>query len=447
MSDPIFVATPLPQLQRDLLAAAGSPPLLQAYLERLQQLRDAAQFDALRQAAQWLCTHFPACAPGWGWLARACIALGETGAALGALDAPSLAMAPQHYLQCWRGELCLEIGALDRAADALTRALSVADDALLPKIKYHWQRLLWLGVAHGYRDAAISYATRLRQAYPHDACWPHILCSAYQDSGEIAGAFQQGRQAVALYLDGVADAGPLDVHAVPHFVRPEAEAILDRVRAALDAAGIQWCLYAGTLLGVIRDGELLAYDKDLDIAIPAASSRDAVIETMRLAGFQAVPEGANPGEEMAWRIIFATPDSPISLDVFFIHPDGDEHVRLGMQHAGHPVRCRLPRFDFGLHDWRNSLWPVPADPAAFLLSFYGDGWREPDPYFNTVLSNRGRTAASIPVVLGYGYGCLYRALLAEKYAKALSLCAQIQRLQPDPLLDRLAGELRARQAA
>jgi hypothetical protein len=39
------------------------------------------------------------------------------------------------------------------------------------------------------------------------------------------------------------------------------------VRDALDAAGVTWCLDAGTLLGAHRNGKFIAHDDDFDIAV------------------------------------------------------------------------------------------------------------------------------------------------------------------------------------
>lgn len=48
-----------------------------------------------------------------------------------------------------------------------------------------------------------------------------------------------------------------------------ARALLLEITAMLDAAGIDYMLDAGTLLGIVRDGDLIPWDSDLDISIPS----------------------------------------------------------------------------------------------------------------------------------------------------------------------------------
>ncbi|QSX30201.1 LicD family protein [Shewanella cyperi] len=48
-----------------------------------------------------------------------------------------------------------------------------------------------------------------------------------------------------------------------------AEDLLLAIAAELDAAGIVYHLEGGTLLGLVRDGHLLPWDKDLDISVAA----------------------------------------------------------------------------------------------------------------------------------------------------------------------------------
>jgi len=48
-----------------------------------------------------------------------------------------------------------------------------------------------------------------------------------------------------------------------------ARALLLEIAGVLDAAGVDYMLDAGTLLGIVRDGDLIPWDGDLDISIPA----------------------------------------------------------------------------------------------------------------------------------------------------------------------------------
>ncbi len=53
---------------------------------------------------------------------------------------------------------------------------------------------------------------------------------------------------------------------------------LKRIREAMDATGYTWYLFGGALLGAIREGQLISYDRDIDIAVKA---EDADLATIR----------------------------------------------------------------------------------------------------------------------------------------------------------------------
>lgn len=217
-----------------------------------------------------------------------------------------------------------------------------------------------------------------------------------------------------------------------------ARATLDLLRARLNDAGIPWCLLAGTLLGIYRDGDILPYDKDMDLAIPAAIERRRVIAALGESGEFEYRQRFRQRSDDTYSMSFVHAKQGVTVDFFFLHPDGDHHFIAGVDHPAQPMLCRIRRFEFAMHPWRGTQWPIPAAPEQYLEDVYGDKWRQPDPVFDTVLSNPNRLPQSIPLVICHGYERLYECLLEHHWKRAAAYCRQLQARRPDPLLEAIA---------
>jgi hypothetical protein len=125
----------------------------------------------------------------------------------------------------------------------------------------------------------------------------------------------------------------------------------------------------------------------------------------------------------------------IGVDMFFLHPDGQDHFLVGPDHPHQPVLSRIDRFDLGLRDWRGEMWPIPVQSERYFRNVYGDGWQQPDPYYDTIVSNPSRIAEAMPVVLCYGYEKLFGYFRERSWQATMAYCAQLQKRVVDPLLD------------
>lgn len=211
---------------------------------------------------------------------------------------------------------------------------------------------------------------------------------------------------------------------------------LDVLRLCLDTAGIPWCLYAGSLLGVVRDGNLLPYDKDMDIALPAFVDYQQVIQALTgNSDFRRIPKAGIPGETKdIYSMSFMHIEHSTTVDLFFLHPYDKDHYLAGCDHAGQAILSKLRRFDFASHPWRNGKWPVPAYPEKYLEDVYGPTWKQADRGFDTIISNHSRLSVSMPPLLCYGYCKIYATLLAHNWHGCRSYCRQLLARRSDPLL-------------
>lgn len=157
------------------------------------------------------------------------------------------------------------------------------------------------------------------------------------------------------------------------------------VLACLRAGGCHAFPYAGTLLGLARDGRLLAHDKDADLAL--------WLEELPLAaallagrGFQRATD-VPPFSNVA---TFVDPATGYTVDLFGLQRF-DGRIEGGAWLAGRPASHQrvldLPWVDLATRaSPAGEVW-WPADADALLTAFYGD-WRTPDPEWDTLVANR-----------------------------------------------------------
>ena len=150
-----------------------------------------------------------------------------------------------------------------------------------------------------------------------------------------------------------------------------------------DECGIEAFLHCGSLLGPVRDGDLIPNDDDSDLAYLSVCTNpsDIALESYRIeralsaAGYDFVRHSTGhiqvmfPGRSMIDRYyvdiftcfevsgwFYATAHAHEPMDSMRIHPLGTMEVR------GHEL-------------------PVPADPSTIFVAMYGPGWATPDPSY------------------------------------------------------------------
>jgi hypothetical protein len=164
-----------------------------------------------------------------------------------------------------------------------------------------------------------------------------------------------------------------------------AEALVWDLLSRLKQAGCSCFAYAGTLLGLQRDGRLLPNDKDADLAVWLEDYALAcrVLGELGLRRATDVPPFANMAT-------FVEPASGYSVDLFGIHRDPlhgglQGGVWLHGKPASHQRVLRLPWLDLVEHAGPKGTvwWPQPAD--ALLTALYGD-WRTPNPEWDSLVS-------------------------------------------------------------
>lgn len=162
-------------------------------------------------------------------------------------------------------------------------------------------------------------------------------------------------------------------------------ALLRHTLVGLAAQGLTAFATAGALLGLVREGQLLPNDKDLDVVVPVQQLQTAV-DAMPALGWK-----------MAWTVVkavnfrsFVHTQHAITLDLFGYEPDAaNACVWGGWWPVGLPrEQGRLLKFQpFELassnHPWGRH-WYV-RHPESLLAQLYGPHWRKPDAEFDSTL--------------------------------------------------------------
>ncbi len=168
--------------------------------------------------------------------------------------------------------------------------------------------------------------------------------------------------------------------------------LLDVVDAC-NAVGVDYALEGGTLLGIARDGDLIPWDKDVDLTLDSSSIERFKTQYpgLRARGWRIADHYLMPCDDDAWRggqlrsikirnqRFRRFGRGRIVLDIFIRYRHGDYHW---WAHRGNVNRIAAEHFDHcGFLEFAGRKMRVPGSHERYLDMMFGD-WRTPDPQFN-----------------------------------------------------------------
>jgi len=157
----------------------------------------------------------------------------------------------------------------------------------------------------------------------------------------------------------------------------------------LNAGGVCYFLDAGALLGIVRDGDLIPWDDDLDISIPVTElpKLRKLYFKLRTRGWRVTEDSVMPVNWPVWR-----KDDPRSIKIrnrnilFFGRGRIVMDVTLTYKHAGFYWRgamgkiWRIPGQYYDRHDlieYAGKQIRIPYRVEQYLTFLYGD-WKIPN---------------------------------------------------------------------
>ncbi|SHE89110.1 glycerol-3-phosphate cytidylyltransferase [Marinomonas polaris DSM 16579] len=339
-------------------------------------------------------------------------------------------------------KLALQHFRAEQYQDAKTlfqRVYEHAPEFVIPQIY-----LAQLAVLDGTGSAWIQRLETLLRKKPfmHEAY--HTLGLCYQQNRllpQASQAFYQALGARCFQSSAATSVLPKQVKTFVGFDRIKAEELLWSTLAELKQQGIHAFATAGTLLGLERTGQLLENDKDIDIGIDWLQMSNA-IEVLTTLGWQEVSHSyglINPR-------CFKHRSSGIIMDICGYGTEtlsGETISGLWMDQVPFDWN-RITYFPpiklSSKHSPAGEIWHLSA-PDAFLAILYGENWRVPDPYFDTIVSAANLRHFSW-LALCYGYSRLYGEWSKGNTQKALGILATLRRHQTDdPMLTDIAERL------
>ena len=336
-------------------------------------------------------------------------------------------------------------------------ALAHTGDAVMEQIANHqlqaaWQRLKMLvqqypQSAHLYRlqggilelakrwDAAMLLFRQALALNPQDSQTHTAMARCLHRQGDLPQALQYYRQALRCQCQQ-----PMSATA-PHssrqlFDHRAAEDTLWQVLTQLAAAGVHAFASSGTLLGLVREGHLLPFDKDLDIGLPFGQMEVAAA-CLKAAGWQRKVTIHGLVNPQAWH------GHGVALDLcgFALEPASGKVIGgFWFQTPDHPWSRVTEYPELKLQQIakpHGKVWHL-VEPEAILVPLYGQDWRVPDPDFDSVIAAHNLRGCSL-LAQCYAFSRIYSTWVLGQTQKARSLVRHaLRHLPEDALLHEVA---------
>jgi hypothetical protein len=160
------------------------------------------------------------------------------------------------------------------------------------------------------------------------------------------------------------------------------------LKQRLDSIGEEVFLMAGTLLGLIRDGRLIEYDKDIDLGVMSEDSMEHILYELG----PLYDEAHFTGQEIRngrilWLKTHFDGDTlvlPFEIqchyrqkDLFFYNRRMGKTWKCYETHTEYPVNILK---EFTTVPFAGEMFKVPSPPEAWLDVFFGPDWRTPSNY-------------------------------------------------------------------
>lgn len=151
---------------------------------------------------------------------------------------------------------------------------------------------------------------------------------------------------------------------------------LNDLNVELDKLGVKAFLISGTLLGYLRDGNFIPWDKDIDVGVLTASIQPSALEH----AFDRSTEFLVRRLDFNAERLRVNHVNGIMIDIFPHYAGSDGKV----WHDGTATRWWNSPFDLTEIGFLGTRQFVPSDPERYLDENYGS-WRVPDPNFDARL--------------------------------------------------------------
>ncbi len=215
---------------------------------------------------------------------------------------------------------------------------------------------------------------------------------------------------------------PADIEAAgkaDRFVNEATHALKD-LADALGGTDARLFLIGGTLLGHVRDGGFIGWDKDIDLGVFAWEADGPTLESAC----------ARHGAFSVRRLDLTSDRLRVNhtngtmIDVFPHHRRADGRY----VHDGAATRWVNDPFELTETTFAGVAVWQPADAEAYLAESYGPTWREPDPEFDAKFDKPNVEVTDQPYLDSLKYFGLLDALIKDNAAKQQRFARMLREL-------------------
>jgi hypothetical protein len=222
-----------------------------------------------------------------------------------------------------------------------------------------------------------------------------------------------------------------------------------------NAKGTPVFLVSGTLLGCIREGQLLSHDKDIDVGIVGWENQYTLCMALQESGLFTVSAQHLKGQD-TYYIPICHNATGMWIDIFVYHPIGDRWVTGVDFFFGYRQTFEFTPFELKQVEFLGVNMNIPANPELNLAENYGQ-WQTPDSsYISHLESPSTANKGALPYMLTARLTSLSalsalnalphakQGSAALKLGKVLSLMREHQHKQggmSPSLLERLSNRL------
>jgi hypothetical protein len=139
------------------------------------------------------------------------------------------------------------------------------------------------------------------------------------------------------------------------------------------------CFGFGFVLGVLRHGDFIPHDDDIDLIIAwPRRSAERLADVKKILSAHLTERGYRVSGEHFNHVHVGRPEWPHVFDVFVGFTEDDRVSWFPSARRGLSVGTVFPPKDVIVH---GVACPFPAQPEAYLETTYGTAWRQPDSHF------------------------------------------------------------------
>lgn len=177
----------------------------------------------------------------------------------------------------------------------------------------------------------------------------------------------------------------------------------------------------GSLLGLVRDGKFMDYDKDADLGIFIENTDEIVKIVKTLCShtrFTAPSIISAPKASNVWNIAIYDGQNSTGIDLFFFYKQ-PAHFETGIYTACGILKWAFSPFELVQGTLAGKTYWLPENVEQHLTELYNN-WKEPVEAWDSLLNCPNLTKDSSHASVLYGLLRLYQALQDGKTKKALN---------------------------